>query len=306
MNLPITITIPKFVRKIKVSEKQRATYFEWNGIFIKGKGKKIPISFFKDRKNIPIHPKLEDLKEGFSICEFQKNRITNIYLDSLCIPNILPIKGVKFYLCKTVNDLPEPIICYPKRVGTPKYYLIKGQDIYSGNLREHFKGMVMDKIKESYMPYVKDMPVIDSYPIKIDCLLYETIKNVYDRSDGLGQRWDVDNYLYPYLKAFPDLLTTLKKLKDDDRLHFPGAIKPDFVPIDNHEDRKLVFTISIDDREEIKNNKIFQDYHKDFNAGFHRNEITGETEDSELRDIKFEDDNKPCFGDDEIYFGEHQ
>ncbi len=39
MNLPIRIEIPKFVRQVKMSDSQRAIYFEWNGRFIKGKNK---------------------------------------------------------------------------------------------------------------------------------------------------------------------------------------------------------------------------------------------------------------------------
>lgn len=288
MNLPIRIEIPKFVRKIKVSEKQKARYFEWNGIFIKG-NKPIPISYFKDKKNIPKHPMLEHLKDEYSICSFKNKKYRNIFKASSQLPKtsvlLEEFKDLKFYLCK--NNI--PILSNPTKIGTPKYYLIKGQDIYSGNLREHFKGMVMDKIKQSYFPYVRDMPVIDVYPIKIDCELYDTIKNPYHKVDHhLGQRWDIDNYVYPYMKAFPDLLTSLKKIKDDDRLHLPSAIAVKFIPISNHEDRKLVFTISIDDREEIKNNTDIQNYHKDFNAGFHRNEDTGETEDTELRDLNLD------------------
>lgn len=286
--LPMTITIPRFVRRIKVSDKQRAYYFEWTGLFIKGKAKTLPISFYKNKFDIPVHTKIEDLKEGFVIGCVKNGKVVTTYRDSAFLPSFEEMKELykngKFYLCKTVGNKYEPIICNPKKVGTPKFYLIKGQDIYSGNLREHFKGMVMDAIKQSYLPYVKDIPVIDSYPVKIECELHETIKNYYDKSKDIGQRWDVDNYVYPYMKAFPDLLVSLKKLRDDDRLHLPSSIPTKFVPIDNHDNRKLVFVISIDDRPEIKDNPIFQEYHRN-PANFERNAVTGETEDNDLRDL---------------------
>lgn len=284
--LPITLEIPNYVRKVKLSDKQRAYYFEWNGVFIKGKTKKLPISFYLDKTNIPIYTKIEDLKGTFAIGCIKNGKIVKVYRDSNALPSFEELKSTfkkcKFHLCKLVNGNYEPVLCNPKKVGTPKYYLIKGQDIYSGNLREHQKGLVMDSIKSSYFPYVKDMPVIDSYPIKITCYLYETIKNVYDKSPDLGQRWDIDNYVYPYLKAFPDLLTTLKKIKDDDRLHFPSSIPAYFVPIDNHADRKFVFVIEEDLRPEVKNHPIFVEYH--------RNRITGESEDNDLRDMDFDED----------------
>lgn len=289
--LPITIVIPKFVRKIKLSEKQRPAYFEWNGSTIKGKGKRLPLSFFKDKSTaeLLLNNRIEDLKDEYVIALYRDGKIQRIFRDTLLLP---PDPLGKLYLAKT--DEPdfspyELVIANPKKVGTPKYYLIKGQDIYSGNLREHQKGLVMDKIKESYLPYVKDIPIIDSYPVKITCELHETIKNFYDRSKELGQRWDIDNYIYLYTKAFPDLLVSLGKLKDDDRLHFPSNIPVIFIPVADHEDRKFVFIISKDDRAEIKNNLIYQEYHKSFNAGFHRNEITNETEDNELRDLEFEE-----------------
>lgn len=271
-----------------MSEKQRAIYFEWNGLYIKGRNKTLPISFYKNKFDIPVHTKIEDLKDGLVIGCVKNGKVVSTYRDTELLPTSLQNNNLKYYLCKTNGNKFEPIVCNPKKVGTPNMYLIKGQDIYSGNLREHQRGKVMDAIKQCYLPYIKDLPVIDSYPVKIKCDVYDTIKNFYDRSKDLGQRWDVDNFAYPYMKAFPDLLVSLKKLKDDDRLHLPSSIHVDFVPIKNHDNRKLVFTISIDDREEIKNNIDFQEYHRDFNAGFHRNENTGETEDTELRDLNFE------------------
>lgn len=262
------------MRKVKLSDKQKITYFEWNGTTIKGKGREIPISWYKDkqtayncRKNKIT--KIEDLNQ--KIYHFgtldKKGKIDAIRV-------ITPIDSKKWILCNRKNDWSIPIICNEKKAGTPRFYLIKGQDIYSGNLREHMKGNIMNKIKESYLPFIKDiLPIID-YPVKIECELHDTIKNFYDRSKNLGQRWDVDNYAYPYMKAFPDLLVEKRILFDDDRLHLTQPPNPIFYPIDNHEDRKLVFIISKDEREIIKNNEIYKTYHK--------NKETFETEDKDL------------------------
>ena len=268
----IRIEIPEFVRQVKMSEKQKAQYFEWTGIFIKGKGRKIPIKYFRNKIEID-KPCLEDLVENqFVIGLLKTNKIIKVFGTT---ETIKEEQGCKLVLCKARNTKYLPIITNPKRVGKPRYYLINGQDIYNGKLNHHSRGFIMDKIKECYLPYVKDISPINEYPIRIDVEIHDTIKNFYDRSkEGLGQRWDVDNYAFPYMKAFPDLLYKLGKIKDDDRLHITQPPIPRFVPIDNHKKRKLVFILYKDERPEITNNKTYQEYHK--------NKETFETEDIDL------------------------
>ena len=281
--LNIIIEIPEFVRRIKLSEKQRAKYFECNGKCIKGKGKNLPISFYKNKYTIPLNTTIEDLKEHFIIGIFKNGKIIATTRENSMLPNfekLISNKELSYKLCTINRNKVEPILCNPKTVNTPKWYLIKGQDIYSGVINEHQRGFVMDSIKRCYLPFVKDIEPIKNYPVKIDCKLYDTIKNYYDKSKNEGQRWDVDNYMYPYLKAFPDLLVSLGKLKDDDRLHLPSTIKTEFIPIKNHHNRKLVFTITEDNREEIKDIKNF------FSV---KNKETYESEDLDLiKDTPFE------------------
>jgi hypothetical protein len=286
--LKIVIEIPQFIRRVKLSEKQRAKYFEWNGITIKGKGKKLPISFYKDKKNIPLNTDISHLKDDFFIGIYKNNKFISMTRDLNILPNLKQIqnnynnnKKYNYKLCTIKDNLIIPVLCNPKTVNTPKWYLIKGQDIYSGVINEHQRGFVMSSIKNCYLPYIKPIPVINKYPIKIDCFLYDTIKNFYDKSKEEGQRWDVDNFMYPYLKAFPDLLVAEGKIKDDDRLHLPSTIKTEFIPIKDHHNRKLVFIITEDKREEIKEIKEF------FNL---KNANTYESEDLDL--IK---DNEPIW-----------
>lgn len=284
---PITITIPQFIRKIQVSEKQRAVYYEWIGTHIKAKGRKIPVKFFKNKLvGATIRfPLIEDLKDDFCIVCFNGKKVVQEITKTDELPRGILTSPLKYYLCKRETHL--PIVANPKKAGKPKNYLIKGQDIYSGNLREHFRGMVMDKIKECYYPYIKDLPVIDCYPIKIECALYDTVKNAYDKTGDLGQPWDVDNFIYPYVKAFPDILVREGKISNDDRLHLPSSIHVNFYPIKDHSKRKLVFTISKDERPEVNEDEDFIRFHNQ-RSGIHKNVITGETEDSDLTNLNFD------------------
>lgn len=242
-----------------MSEHQKAKHFEWDGKTIKAKGVKIYKKFWKDTKfDFITTDIIEDMKEDYVLGLYKNKKVVGYTRDSK--EAIKQLVG-KWILCQKVGSAIVPIVANSKSVGTPRWYLIKGQDIYSGNLREHMRGFIMDKIKECYKPYVKNIPVIESYPIKITCKLYDTIKNPYHKVRAeVGQQWDIDNYMFPYNKAFPDLLVALGKIKNDDRLHLPSSIGVEFVPIENHEDRKLVYVISKDERPEIKDNKVYQAY----------------------------------------------
>lgn len=264
---PIIVEIPQYVRKVQMSKSQLNIYFEWNGVEIKAKKHKILQRYLK--KDITptltsIQYKIEHFKDNYVIGTYlkSKNKFISFTRDTSELPDTIQSK-YKYILCELNEDnIPVPVIANHTKAGKPRMYLIKGQDIYSGNLREHMRGFVMDKIKECYLPYIKHIKPIENYPVKIRCEVHDTIKNNYSKDkDEFGGRWDIDNLVYPYLKAFPDLLVREKILKDDDRLHLPSSIHAEFVPIDNHEERKLVFIIESDEREVLKNNKLFYKYH---------------------------------------------
>jgi hypothetical protein len=260
------VEIPQHVRKIQLSAKQRPKYFDWDGFSIKGKVK-VPVRFHQKSIARTKETTIEQLKDNYYIVFFADNKPTFATRETTYLPNVVQLMQtkVKYRLCIKSDNEYIPILSNTKTVNTPKMYLIKGQDIYSGNLREHMRGTVMDAIKECYKPYLVSLPVIDKYPIRIDCEIHDTIKNIYDRSikeENLGQKWDIDNYAFPYVKAFPDLMQKLGKLRNDDRLHVT-QLSSSFVPIDNHKNRKLVFIISTDERDIIKNNETYQKYHRD-------------------------------------------
>lgn len=252
------VEILQHIRKVELSKKQRPRYYEWNGAFIKGK-KPIPKKYFKDGYYTKS-PKIEDLLDSVLLCGY-KNNILKIIVHST--KSIDDYKGLKFRLCTWDCKLDTyiPMLCNPRVVGTPRTLLIRGQDIYNSKVGEHTRGLIMDKIKECYKPFIINLPVINSYPVRIECEIHDTIKNFYDQSkEGLGSPFDIDNYAYPYMKAFPDLMQKLGKLRSDDRLHVTQPPSPIFCPIEDHKDRKLVFIISKDKRNIIATNEIYKNY----------------------------------------------
>jgi hypothetical protein len=266
---PIIVEIPQHIRKVQFSAKQRPVYFEWNGLSIKGKRAKLHVKYFKDKNDIQKDVKIEHLKDHFYIGRFENNKLKYVTRKSEELPSASDLLRTKHkYRLVTYNEDSmsgskyDLLLCNPNVVNTPKFHLIRGQDFYNSKIREHSRGAIMDAIKECFTPYLVNLPVISEYPVKIECQIHDTIKNVYDGAkEGLGLPWDIDNYAYPYMKAFPDLMQKLGKIKNDDRLHLTSPPSPIFVPIENHNERKLVFIITKDDRDVINNNKIYQDFH---------------------------------------------
>lgn len=270
MQSEIRIEIPKHIRQVQLSQKQRPIYYEWNGlsIFCKKKKIKIPRKLYKDSSSIVEGQNIliEHLKDNFCIAVINK---TNKIVDKIKVNNLLPplkdlVYGYKYILHVEQESRYFPVYANPMKVNTPKMYLINGQDIYNGYLTGVILGFVMGNIKENFKPHIQDLPIIDEYPIDIRCEVHDTIKNPYAKNNSkLGGHWDIDNYVYPYLKAFPDLLVAEKKIRDDDRLHIPGNIPAIFVPVEDHENRKLVFIISKTIRKEIVENESYKEYHNE-------------------------------------------
>ncbi len=272
----IRIEIPQYIRTVQTSKKQNPSYYEWNGNTIKGKKKHLLLEFIKPeyRKVINILP--EHLKSDFCIGVFNDNKWIRDHTSLSELMFHRYSAGFKFIVISKISK--EKVIANINQVGKPAFKLISGQDIFSGKLREHLRGFIFQSIKQSFAPYVKDIPVIDFYPVRIRMYIHDTVKNFNDKTlkNETGTRWDLGNRAYPYGKAMLDLLVTgtdgtnklmESKLIDDDRFHVTedpqGGI---FCPLEDNDDskRKLVFIIEKDNRKIIKRNKFYNgEYEKE-------------------------------------------
>lgn len=259
MNETIRIVIPQYIRRVKMSEKQIPVYWEFDGKFIKAKNKHLPNRYFtKEGLEAKILNngiiKKEYLKEGYKIKSFRIK------------PNVF-----KHYL---VNGSDAKILANPLKVGTPRIKMINAQDIFSGKIQSFEKEAIMYKIKQHFAPFIQNMSALDVsiYPVRIRLYLYDTVKNYHDRSlqDDSGTRWDIINRSYMYMKAFGDLLVeglkdksinVPKILIDDERLFLTEDGGCVFMPIDKHENRKLVFVIGKDDEKFNESIKDLENEH---------------------------------------------
>lgn len=286
--LILKITIPEYPREIQLAKEIRPKYYYWDGITIRAKGKKLLQKFInKKYKNdiimnndnvIPIW-----LKDEYKIVGFKGNKVYSCinvggYTGEHRINKLTSKqmeKETKYILCEEdsnngdidlVYDKYSKVIANSTKAGKPRIQIIKGQDMYSGVLNEFARAKIVNYLKEFYYSnkfdtmtdYFRDGIIerlSSSYPLYIEMEIVDTIKNYYDKTkEGDGQRWDVGNRAYPYIKTFVDFLVNGMPdsnftgfIEDDDRLHVSGEGYY-FTPCDTHENRALIFNIYADKR----------------------------------------------------------
>lgn len=146
-----------------------------------------------------------------------------------------------FYL----NKNNERVVANTKSVGAERFLTINSQILYVGKPWER---MAMKNALEAYfIPFVKEMPVFD-FPIAMDCELH-TVATYHTQ--------DLNNTGYIYEKVLTDVMVKEGKIKDDSVPYVtkPGS-SPLFIPVRKEEDRKLVYHIYKDLREEILQLKL--------------------------------------------------
>lgn len=150
-----------------------------------------------------------------------------------------------------VDKLGNPIIANPRVVGTPRLKKVNGQDFYKGTDSPHIRSKVVNEIKSFLKPFVKGIDPITTYPVQIKLEMHDVI--------GVGN-WDLDN-LWIYNKCMQDVLVDTGVLAEDNVMYVTAAAAPEFYPVDNEDDRKLVFKIYQDERDVIKNNTQYNELH---------------------------------------------
>jgi len=150
-----------------------------------------------------------------------------------------------------VDKLGNPVIANPRVVGTPRLKKVNGQDFYKGTDSPHIRSKVVNEIKSFLKPFVKGIEPITTYPVQIKLEMHDVI--------GVGN-WDLDN-LWIYNKCMQDVLVDTGVLAEDNVMYVTAAAAPEFYPVDNEEDRKLVFKIYKDERDVIKNNTQYNELH---------------------------------------------
>lgn len=222
-----TIEVPFYIRSVKISESRRIKPF------IKGQSKPIPKKYL-DRINIDYEWK--DVKVG----KRTETRLFDI-------------------------DTGELVPSNPKVAGKPRYYRIKGQELYGQSINPHVRSKLSRAIKDMFIEALKDVEPIqkESFPIIIECELQDMF---YDGENRLkngeidkNKKWDVGNRIVMYNKYFEDALcgcpdkvdgrivpTSKQIIPDDERKYVTGTPGALFTPIPEGEAPKLIYRIFSD------------------------------------------------------------
>lgn len=134
----------------------------------------------------------------------------------------------------------ERVISNTGTVGKPGTIPINAQVFYVG---KPFQRMAIKNFVQEYLlPYVQQMEVID-YPVYIESEVHAVYEHRLPDMNNIGYVWD---------KILTDVMVDQGIIFDDSPLYItrPGSA-PLYVPIDNPEDRKIVFRFYHDKRKEI-------------------------------------------------------
>lgn len=122
-------------------------------------------------------------------------------------------------------------------VGKPRFWKISGQSLIVG-IDGHLRNKVFRNMKEYLNFQLKGLPPITHYPISIEAEMHEL--------PGL-KNWDISNKSIVWFKNFEDCLQASNIIKDDNVSHVKKSGGLEFVPVENEEDRKLVFKVYKDE-----------------------------------------------------------
>lgn len=136
----------------------------------------------------------------------------------------------------------KPIVANPASINKPRIKKINGQELYSGNMPPHLRSKIVSVLKEHFMEALCKCNRIEHFPIAIEAELY-TIPG--------AMNWDLDNQ-WIYHKCFQDALVANHIIPDDNIFYITKAPAFSYHPVDRLEDRKLVYRITQDARQELR------------------------------------------------------
>lgn len=134
----------------------------------------------------------------------------------------------------------ERVISNTGTVGKPGTIPINAQVFYVG---KPFQRMAIKNFVQEYLlPYVQQMEVID-YPVYMESEVHAVYEHRLPDMNNIGYVWD---------KILTDVMVAEGIIFDDSPLYItrPGSA-PLYVPIDDPENRKIVFRFYHDKRKEI-------------------------------------------------------
>jgi len=262
------IRFDKYPRKVKVAESERGDYYEYTenfGIRSKYKKKTPKLTmltkdgkeFFKKREYVYRIDLLPKYCVGLFInkvfhSEFDVDYKFNV---DLYLDKILKSYTYEFIVCDKIT---KEIIYSNVNAGNPRFVVINGNSMLSGNVTTFLKDKIFNDLKEYYAPIIRNSvfwqkPIIKE-KVRLRYYILDTANNILGK--GSKDNWDIGNRSFPYIKPLVDLLVSGKIqdtqviepiLTDDSIKYVTEDNGCTFFPILNDEHRQLVIAIITDD-----------------------------------------------------------
>lgn len=149
------------------------------------------------------------------------------------------VRGRKSYLTDSQGNL---LLKNTKSVGKPKYWVLNGQELYSGNLHRRSRAALTYKYHEYLTPYIKEAfkePIVleEGEYVEIKVRIYEHLRPAMP---------DASN-LWLWVKWFEDSLQEAGILPDDSRKYVKSSGGIELYEPKLGDNEKIQFIVSIKD-----------------------------------------------------------
>lgn len=213
------IEIPKFITKVKLSNKRRRKYYK-----------------YRPNKRKKWYPR--------NIPKTYKNKLDDgIYF--------LDKKG---YLREKENN--KKILANPQAAGTPKYEVLSGNNFMSGYGSPHIRAKLVGELKNFYRPFVQEYAKqhgsITKFPLKVEWDCYTTVEEDPNwDADNL-------HFYYKYFQDAlhesedPNGKKLIQLIPEDSVKYIISPPGPRIIPVDNWNERKFIFKLYYDNRKELR------------------------------------------------------
>jgi hypothetical protein len=192
-----------------------------------------------------------EIPEYITHVELSKRRKAKYYCKGMKVPKKYD-KFKKFDLKgRLLGADGLPIVANPAVANKPRLQKINGQQLYSGNMNPMVRSKVVGIIKEFFHTFTTGIEPITSLPIRVESDLYAPLA---------AKNWDLDNQ-WIYHKCFLDSLVASGVVPDDNVMFITQAPAFRYFPVDNPEERKIIYRLISEDRPEILEHAAYVAYH---------------------------------------------
>ena len=130
----------------------------------------------------------------------------------------------------------KKVIKNTRVAGTPKYWVLNGQSLYSGNMHQMVRNKVTNLVHEYLSSFIGEV-----VPIELKTGEYLKIRCILSELKGVAN-WDCSNK-WPWIKWFEDTMVESGKILDDKITVVRESGSIYFHEVENISERSIIFVV---------------------------------------------------------------